>query len=528
MQPLCIPYAATHRFSPLVLDYLAGGERTREFHAGPSDLAGLVQAAAQRQFDPAAREVLVRVLRSQYQGLPAEAAVEQSLRDLARPDAFTVTTGHQLVLFGGPLYVPFKLLNTIRVARELAAATGRPVVPVFWMATEDHDRAEIDHTFFGDHKLQWPGHAGGAVGRMALDGITSALEEAIAHLGEGAHAAEMAALLREHYRPERTLAEATRRFVHALFGRFGLLVLDADHPELKRLFAPVVKEELLNQVAERSVSYANARLAEHFAVQAHAREINLFHLRPGHRSRIILEWDGFRVLDGGPTFTLDQLMAEVDTHPERFSPNVLLRPVYQEVVLPNVAYVGGGGELAYWLQLRWLFQALQVPMPRLILRTSAGFISTKRLRQWHALDLATEELFADQSPLMARVASARATFSADLAAERQRLSAFYDDLLAKASTADATLRGAVEARRTSALKGVDRIERSMVRAAKRQQDTAMARMRSAHAELFPGGGLQERRANILPMLAARGVGFLDELLGNLDPLSPCFSLFEEA
>jgi bacillithiol biosynthesis cysteine-adding enzyme BshC len=402
------------------------------------------------------------------------------------------------------------------------------VVPVFWMATEDHDRAEIDHTYFGDHKLQWPGQAGGAVGRMLLKDIGPVAEEAIAQLGVGAHASEMASLLREHYRPERTLAEATRGFVHALFGRFGLLILDADHKELKRLFAPVVKEELLNQVAERSVSYANARLTEHFAVQAHAREINLFHLRPGHRSRIVLDGEAFRVLDGGPTFTLNELMAEVDAHPERFSPNVLLRPVYQEVVLPNVAYVGGGGELAYWLQLRWLFQALQVPMPRLLLRTSAGFISTKRLGQWHALGLATEDLFADQAPLMARVAAERATFATDLVGERDRLNALYEDLLAKANAADTTLRGAVEARRASALKGVDRIERSMVRAAKRQQDTVMARMRSAHAELFPGGGLQERRANMLPLLAARGVGFLDELLAHLDPLSPCFSLFEEA
>jgi bacillithiol biosynthesis cysteine-adding enzyme BshC len=528
MQPHCVPYAATHRFSPLVLDYLADGERTREFHAGRPDLAGLVKAASQRQFDPAAREALVRVLRSQYDGLPAETAVEQSLRDLARPDALTVTTGHQLVLFGGPLYVPFKLLNTVRVARELQAATGRPVVPVFWMATEDHDRAEVDHTYFNDHMLQWPGQAGGAVGRMPLHGIGPAVEEAIAHLGEGAHALEMASLLREHYRPERTLAEAARGFVHALFGRFGILVLDADAPELKRLFAPVVKEELLNQVAERSVSFANARLSEQFTVQAHAREINLFHLRPGHRSRIVLDGDAFRVLDGGPSFTLDELLAEVDAHPERFSPNVLLRPVYQEVVLPNVAYVGGGGELAYWLQLKWIFQALQVPMPRVLLRTSAGFISTKRLHQWQALGLATEDLFTDQSPLMARVATDLSTFSTDLAGERERLTAFYDGLLAKASAADPTLRGAVEARRASALKGVDRLEQSMVRAAKRQQATAMDRMRSAHAELFPGGGLQERRANILPMLAARGVGFLDELLERLDPLSPCFTLFEEA
>lgn len=527
MEVHCIPIATTKRFPSLVVDYLADTEGTRDLHAGRPDLEGLSAAARARSFDEAHRTVLVKALHRQYAGLDPGTAVTANLDRLARPDALTVTTGHQLVLFGGPLYVPFKLLNTIRAARELENSLGRPVVPIFWMATEDHDRPEIDHTWFDEHRLNWPGAAAGAVGRLRLEGIGSVVEEAAAHLGNGAHATDMANLLRACYRPEHTLAEATRRFIHALFGRFGLVILDGDDPELKRLFMPVLRRELTEQVAHAAVSRTNVKLADRYGAQAHVREINLFHLRPGHRSRIVAEGTGFRALDGGPSWTREALLAEVEAHPEHFSPNVLLRPVYQETILPNVAYIGGAGELAYWLQLRGLFEELNVPMPRLVLRTSAAFMGAKALRRWHDLGLSLEDLFEPQGPLQARVAAARAGFRTELAEERERLSAFYDELLTTAVAADPTLKGSVEARRASAQYGLDRLERGLLRAARQREEVALRHMQAAQDALFPGGVLQERKQNILPMLATRGTALCDELLEALDPFTPGLTLFVE-
>jgi bacillithiol biosynthesis cysteine-adding enzyme BshC len=362
---------------------------------------------------------------------------------------------------------------------------------------------------------------------MILDGIGPVLDEVAAHLGPGADAGHIIALLRDCYRPGRTLAEATRRFVNALFGRFGLVILDGDEPALKRLFAPIMQEELVNQITGRTVSYANAKLEGHYTAQAHARDINLFHLREGHRSRITLDGDRFQVLDGGPSWSLDEVMVQLQLRPQDFSPNVLLRPVYQEVVLPNIAYIGGGGELAYWMQLRWLFQGVQEPMPVVLLRTSAAFLSAKHLRQWTELGLSVEDLFAPLEPTKARIAIAKASFSTEVEAERERLNAVYDALLERATSADPTLKGAVEARRTRALKDLDRLGNGFVRAAKRQQEAALQRMERAHEAVFPGGGLQERHDNMLPLLAAKGFGLLDELLEQLDPLDPHFSLLVE-
>jgi len=526
MQPHFIAYAATRRFTPLVLDYLAQAEALRELYSHTPDLAGLRQAAEARNFDPASRLTLCIALAEQYKGMALPDAVRDNLAALCKPDALTITTGHQLCLFGGPLYLTFKILNVVRLARTMTAELGRPVLPVFWMASEDHDRPEIDHTWINGTKVQWPGKSAGAVGQLRLHDIDAVLQQAVDALGPGAHAAEIRDLLYACYRSDRTLAEATRHFIHALFGRFGVLIVDGDDPTLKQLFAPLMQEELLNQVAQRSVQYANERIAEHYKVQAHAREINLFHLRPGHRSRIVEEEGHFRVLDGGPSWTSEALLAEVQDHPERFSPNVLLRPVYQETILPNIGYVGGGGELAYWLQLRWLFQGLRVPMPVVLLRTSVGFIAPKALKQWQSIGLSMEELFAPLELLKAQVASRHASFSTSVEEERSTLEHFYAALAAKASAADPTLQAAVEARAKAAQKGMERIGKSLVRAAKRKEHETLARMDAVHAAVFPGGGLQERRDNILPMLAAHGDGFLDELLEKLDLLAQEFTLLE--
>lgn len=523
MSRIPIAYRATGRFSPIVLDHLDDHVDLREFRSFSPDREGLHAALAARRFPEATRRTLCAALEDQYAGMSVQPAVRRHLDLLRRPDTLTVTTGHQLCLFTGPLYVPFKILNTIRLAAELSTPE-RPVVPVFWMATEDHDRAEIDHAFIRGHRVDWPGAAGGAVGRMKLEGITATLDAVDALLGPGSHADELRSLLRSCYRPEHSLATATRLFVDALFGRFGLVVLDADEPALKAAFAPVMREELVNEVAVRSVQYANEKLAAHYKVQAHARAINLFHLRPGHRSRIVAEGEHYRVLDGGPVFTLNELLRLLEEQPGALSPNVLLRPVYQECILPNIAYVGGGGELAYWFQLKWLFHAVQQPLPVLLLRTSAAFLSPKDLARTEALGLTPEELFLPQETLRARVARAEADFSTDLSAEREEAAAYYAALATRAQQADPTLKGAVEAVAARAMHGLDALERKLLRAAKRQQAEPLARLAQVEEGLFPGGGLQERRENFMPWYAAEGPAFFDRLLAELDPLDPRFSL----
>lgn len=523
MQRTAISYRDTGRFSPLALDYLDAVPGLREFYRWSADEDGLHAAAQARAFDAVTRRTLCDALDRQYAQMEMRPQVRANLALLRKPDTLTVTTGHQLCLFTGPLYLPFKILNVVRLAQQLSTAQ-RAVVPVFWMATEDHDRPEIDHTFIHGRKVIWPGTTAGAVGRLKLDGISAVLDEVDALLGPGSHADELRALLRRCYRPEHDLAQATRLFTDALFGHYGILILDGDDPGLKRVFAPLMREEMLNQVALRSVRYADEKLSVHWRTQAHARDMNLFHLRPGHRSRIELQGDRYHVLDGGPSFNLDELLAELEQHPENFSPNVLLRPVYQEAVLPNIAYVGGGGELAYWFQLKWLFQALQVPMPVLLLRTSAAFLRDKDLGRLKALGLTVADLFGPLEELRAQLATEQASFPTAITAEKEEAERFYAALAARVRAADPTLEGAAHAIAVRAMHGLDAMGNKLVRAAKREQEAPLEQLARMHEHLFPGGGLQERRENFMPWYVREGPAFFDRLLAELDPLDARFKV----
>ncbi|HRH39551.1 MAG TPA: bacillithiol biosynthesis BshC, partial [Flavobacteriales bacterium] len=345
--------------------------------------------------------------------------------------------------------------------------------------------------------------------------------------GDGPHAAEMKALVRACYTPDRTLAEATRRFVHALFGRFGLVIVDGDDREFKSLFVPVMREEVLNGIAQRSVVYADEQLRARYPAQAHARAINLFHLRPGHRSRIEFTNDAFQVLDGGPRFAANELLLDMELRPQDYSPNVLLRPVYQETILPNIAYIGGGGELAYWMQLKWLFQAVQIPMPVVLLRTSAAFISAEHDRLRQELRLSIEDLFQPAHELNNRVAHTASGVHTDVVEEQQQLDALFNTLRERASAIDPTLNASAGAALVRAQRLLTNLHGKMDRALRRKESVSIARLQHLLAALFPAGGLQERRANILPMLASEGSGLLDRLLSELDPLQKRFTVFVE-
>lgn len=183
--------------------------------------------------------------------------------------------------------------------------------------------------------------------------------------------------------------------------------------------------------------------------------------------------------------------------------------------------------MAYWMQLRWTFQALQVPMPVVLLRTSAATITTKHVQQWREMGLALADAFAPVDPLKTAVAERQASFSTDLADEAAGLEGLYAAILAKAHRADPTLRGAVEARRTQAQRGVERLQTAMLRAAKREQAVSMRRIDNVHEALFPGGGLQERRDNFLPRVAAEGLEAVDRWLDLLNPLEKTFAVVVE-
>lgn len=492
MQAKTISFAKTNAFKDIFLDYVSGAEALRPFYAHLPQLEHFEAAIAQRQNsafgqNASARGSLVSVLKTQYRSLSPLPTAQ--IESLLSPDTFTVTTGHQLNIFGGPLFFIYKIISTIKLANALKVAyPNYHFVPIYWMASEDHDFAEINHFHLFGKRYTWESEQLGAVGRFTTEGLQGLLEEI----------PEVPEIFRAAYQSGYNLAEATRYFVHKLFGESGLLCLDADNAELKAAFVEIMKDDLRTHSAARKVQATSEALSQAgYKNQVHPREINLFYLEKGSRERIVREGEQYQVLNRDKTWNWTELETELAQHPERFSPNVVLRPVYQEVIMPNIAYTGGPGELAYWLQLKEVFAHYQVPMPILMPRSFALIFNKSSHKRYEKLNIDLEDLFLEEVALRQKYVEDNSQESPNLDAEKELLAELFDRIDQQANQIDPTLSGFVGAEHKRNLKSLENIEKRLKKAQESKFDTEIKQLIKLKEALFPEQKLQERHDNFL-------------------------------
>ena len=527
----CIPYSETGFFSDLILDYLNQAPHLQKLYSEFPNSQGYARHLGNRSYPEYRRRILSEALQNQY----AEAGINdaalnkvlENIKLLNETSTFTVTTGHQLNLFTGPLYFIYKIITTINTAKRLTAENpGKKVVPVFWMASEDHDFEEINHINLYGGRLRWERSSGGKVGQLSLDGIEPLIDELAQHLGKGAKAREWVEKLRSAYLSSDNLAQATMKLAHSLFGEDGLVILDADRPELKKEFIPQLEDELLTQISMELVEPTTEFLEEHYFKQVHPREINLFYTMEGVRERIVKEEDRWYVLNQEISWNEEQLLEELQTHPGRFSPNVVLRPLYQEVLLPNLGYVGGGGELAYWLQLKNIFDHFRVPFPVLHLRNSVMLVTGKQKRKRDKLGLVWKELFTPLPALEKHFVEKNSFLDTELSDYEQKLSKIFDELEDVAQATEKGMLGAVNAQRQKQLNGLEKLRKKLIRSEKKRMSDQMDALRNLHQDLFPGGGLQERHDNLTAYYTGYGYSLIEHLKEVLNPFDFCFAVVE--
>lgn len=525
-----IPFSDTGYFSDLILDYLKATPGLQPFYHRHPDLEAFGPQLQEKagSYPTAHREVLTAVLKDQYQEFTCSDATTANLQALSDPNTFTIVTGHQLNLFTGPLYFHYKIASTLVLCQQLQEAyPDKHFVPVYWMATEDHDFDEISHFNIGGRELRWNTDASGAVGRMATEGLEALEAPLAAALGPGKSARELSDLFRKAYREQPNLAAATRYLVNALFGEYGLVILDGDDARLKALFTPYMKEDLLQHKAHGVVektAQALAAVKDTYPIQVNAREINLFYLEDGLRQRLVQSGEEFAVVDTDIRFTREALLETLEAHPERFSPNVILRPLYQEVILPNLCYIGGGGELAYWLELKDFFNASGVPFPMLLLRNSALVLSEKQAGKADKLGVALPELFLKKNRLINRKIRQISNIDIDLGPQRTHLKKQFEALYALAKDTDPSFLGAVAAQEKKQLHGLDHLEKRLLKAQKRKLADHVQRLSALHESLFPSGSLQERNRNFAEAYQALGPQWPEVLLEAFNPLGSDFNL----
>ncbi|WP_347922339.1 bacillithiol biosynthesis cysteine-adding enzyme BshC [Pontimicrobium sp. SW4] len=528
----CIPFRDTDYFSSLICDYLDEHQELQPFYNRFPKIESFKDQIDEKEanYGNSNRDVLVATLKKQYKGVEASKATLDNIELLQLSNSFTITTGHQLNLFTGPLYFLYKIISTINLTKELKAKYPTyNFVPIYWMATEDHDFDEINYFNFKGKKVKWHKEASGGVGELDIKGLDKVFETYSKELGQGKKAAFLKELFKNAYLNHQNLAEATRYIANELFKDLGLVIIDANDQDLKRLFAPYVKEELLNQTSYKAVSQTNLEINElsnNYKIQVNPREINLFYLKDGLRERIVEQNGNYNVNDTDISFTEPKILEELDKYPERFSPNVIMRPLYQEVILPNLCYIGGGGELAYWFQLKAYFKEVKVPFPMLLLRNSALIKTKKQTEKLEKLGVSLNELFSKQNDLINQQVKRLSTIDIDFSTQKEHLQNQFKALYKLAEETDKSFLGAVAAQEKKQIKGLFNLEKRLLKAQKRKLDNQISRITEVQNQLFPGQSLQERNLNFSELYLEFGDQLIQQLVLNLQPLRSEFLILE--
>ncbi len=526
MKVVHIPNLKSGVVSPLMKDYIS-----QEEYLGPCvwdwmTIEGIEKRMASRRFSQESRNVLVKALKEQYQTVanPSELTLGR-IEALSEPNTFTVVTGHQLSLFTGPLYFLYKIATILNLAEQLEQRNpGKRIVPIFWMATEDHDFEEIASVKIRGQKFTWEREVEGATGRMTTEGLNEVLEKIKKVLPEGSRSKDLEIWF-EEYAKAPNLTIATRQLVNHLFGERGLVIIDGDDASLKRLFLPQILDELTESKTHDFVEKQSVILTEKHKAQAYAREVNFFYLGDKTRDRIEKTSEGYSLVDQDISFSKEDLLNIANEHPERFSPNVLLRPVYQEVILPNLAYVGGGGELAYWLQLKSNFDRLDVDFPILWLRNSAGVLSAAGSHHLRRMKISAEEGLSNYDQAIRKWIDDHSDTSLQLSHLEEELQGVFKKLKSSLSDTHDSMQDAIEAEQTRQLKSIKRLEKKLLRAEKRKHTEALLHLDKFREELIPGGAPQERVDNLSLAYTTFGPAFFEYLAKHLNPTSQEYTLF---
>ena len=415
--------------------------------------------AAKKGFDATRRTILVEELLEQYQGVDASKATLENIERLRQEQCYTIITAHQPSLFTGPLYTIYKILSAINLAEQVQEKyPAVEVVPVFWMGGEDHDFEEVNHLQLFGKTLTWEDKQGGSVGAYKTGSMRTVLDQTKEILGNGERAQLLGEKLEAFFGTDRIYRDGVRELLNWLFADYGLIIANAGTKPFKKQLLPILQEELTAHTSKVLVEQTVKNLeAAGYNQQAHAREINVFYLTPQKRSRIVLEEGVYRVLDTDITFSKAALLEELNQYPERFSPNVILRPLFQELIFPNLAYVGGGGELAYWLERKIQFEHYKIPYPMLVRRASVLWIPKGISKLLGKLDFKIEDIFVDRHQLIKQYVLDNATEELSFAEERTALNQLFEQLVAKTVAVDASLEKGVIAQQVNTQKAIDKL-----------------------------------------------------------------------
>ena len=518
-------------FSRFYLDYLENFDQLASFYAvdyrASAALLAHAERVSQRDYPRAA---LTRILRRQNEQYQAGKKTAQEIELFQKPDTVAVVTGQQTGLFGGPLLTIYKALTAAKLAERLQARRGKPVVTIFWLASDDDDVVEADQCGVfdrnNDYRLLTSGFGQGArqpLSQVVFDDRINACRSTLNELlPDSEFKPALLEKLGKCFYSGGRLAEAFASWLQALSTEFGLIVLDPSDAEIKRLIAPVFAKEI-SELSPSTAATLKAiaqleKMGHSPQVPLRDGRLNVFYINGGQRHTLEFSGSHFRSTDGAFSFSQTELLTALEKTPERFSPNVILRPVIQDFLLPTVAYIGGPAEVAYFAEHRGVYEAFGVPMPAIYPRKSLTLLEKRVERTMEKYGLTIHDLWKPIEPKISELAKneAPAGLFEPVSAARDELTRELQTLRERVAKLDPTLEGFVDSTAGKILHQLDGLDKKLTQAVKRQNETLTGQLHKASAAVFPGGHLQERALSLLPFLNKHSDGLIRQIYEALD------------
>ena len=521
-----IPRKELSQFSENDLEFIYDQSKLKDFIGLPFSMANIEKQIELKKdsFDIKSRDQLVNVLQTQYLDVRQNDDALSQINRLKEPDTFSVTTGHQLCLLGGPMYFFIKIIHVIKLTEILNEKYPKNhFVPVFWMASEDHDSEEINHLHLFNKRVQWDHGQTGAVGRFKNEGLQEIFED-ITNLFSESRQEELMHVF--HSFQGKTYGAAFRNWLNDIFSEKGLVIIDGDDRELKSMFGPIMKRELTQNFSNEIIQKTNQNLkAIGRKIQVHSRDINLFGLSEGSRNRIIKSDQHFLIDE--KKYSREELLTKLANDPYMFSPNAILRPLYQECILPNLCYVGGMAEMNYWAQLKGIFEESEIPYPLLQFRSNVLWIDRPTKKRMESLGLDIKEFFIDTELIIQKYVDKTDANPLKEEELEEGLAQIEMGFL-KASDEQKHLHPWIGAELNKMKKAVAHIKSKILKEKKKSQEENLLKIQKIKETLFPSKQLQERHQNLLHFCNANSYqSVIDNLYEGIDPLNDGFTIISE-
>jgi bacillithiol synthase len=493
-------------FSNLVKDYLNENKQLKTLYSFSPTMDGLKQSILSKEKNYTKRNLLNKIIDINYPEKGNLTQAETNNLKLLRENGLAITTAHQPCLFLGPLYIISKAISTISLANTLNIELGeKKIVPVFVIGSEDHDKEEILHANLFGKKYEWQTEQTGAIGSMKLnENFNVLLNEWMAAFGNLSYAEELKIIYTESYKQGNTVSQSFGNLLKKLFGHHGLIVLDINIPEVKETMIPVFEKELKNNYSSKAIQSNLVFLRKEYTVQAEPRDINLFEYKYGERTRI-------DTADGS-------MIERLYSHPELFSPNVILRPLMQQTVLPSIANIGGGAEVAYWLELKPIFDIEKIDFPVIILRDIFSPIDKKSMDKWTENKLELGDFFLTIDELNKKIILQDSTLEQDFKTIEDKLISEFNQLEMIIYTIDKSLIGTYEMELIKLKKSIELLYGKSIKAEKRKSEELLLSIEKIKTKVFESNSLVERKENFSSYYLKYGSAWIYQLIMESNPL----------